>query len=53
MDGEWKFYYEEGTVEWIGQWIEGEKHGVWEKYEKNGKLKYKEEYTGKGEDGRD
>ncbi len=41
--GEWKFWYEDGSLAWKGEYLEGKKTGLWEYYSPDGKTKKKEE----------
>jgi antitoxin component YwqK of YwqJK toxin-antitoxin module len=42
MEGEWKFYRETGQLWQVGNFKEGQKHGPWIRYSRNGKLEYEE-----------
>jgi antitoxin component YwqK of YwqJK toxin-antitoxin module len=44
MEGEWKFYRETGQLWQVGNFKGGQKHGSWLRYNKKGKLAYKESF---------
>jgi antitoxin component YwqK of YwqJK toxin-antitoxin module len=45
--GNWKFFRNDGSLEYEGTFHNGEKTGKWYKYSKNGKKKLWEEYDEK------
>lgn len=45
MDGTWSFYSENGMLSEVGQYKAGEKHGLWQRYDKLGQLVYEAEFT--------
>lgn len=46
--GEWRFYYDNGQLEVMGEFFNGEKIGEWKYFFKNGSLKNLQTYTDKG-----
>jgi antitoxin component YwqK of YwqJK toxin-antitoxin module len=45
MDGKWVFYKENGMISEIGHFKAGEKHGLWQRYDKLGQLEYEAEFA--------
>ncbi|MGI5842330.1 MAG: toxin-antitoxin system YwqK family antitoxin, partial [Christensenellales bacterium] len=44
MEGEWKFYYQEGVLWQTANFKENKKHGVWIRYDKNGLITYNQTF---------
>jgi len=44
MEGEWKFFKQTGQLWQVGNFKNGEKHGPWVRYDKNGQLEYQEQF---------
>lgn len=44
MEAEWKFYRETGQLWQVGNFKAGQKNGSWLRYDKKGKLEYKESF---------
>lgn len=44
MKGEWKFYRESCQLWQVGNFRNGQKHGQWIRYDKNGQLEYQEQF---------
>jgi len=42
MDGEWKFYRESGQLWQVANFKNNMKHGLWVRYDRNGKEEYRE-----------
>ena len=42
MEGEWRFYREDGQLWQVGHFEAGEKHGSWIRYDRNGLIEYDE-----------
>jgi antitoxin component YwqK of YwqJK toxin-antitoxin module len=42
MEGEWKFYRENGQLWQVGHFKAGEKHGSWIRYDRDGHIEYDE-----------
>ena len=38
MHGHYRHYYDDGTINQIGTWINGLKEGAWQSFDENGKL---------------
>lgn len=45
MKGEWLFYRENGQLWQIGNFKDGQKHGIWKRFSKENKLEYEQEFT--------
>ncbi len=46
MEGEWRFYRENGQLWQIGNFKNGEKDGSWVRYDKSGEIEYNETFRG-------
>lgn len=46
MEGEWKFYRENGQLWQIGNFLKNKKNGAFLRYDKAGNLEYDETFTG-------
>ena len=44
MEGEWIFYRETGQLWQVGNFINGQKHGPWIRYDKQDVLEYQEDF---------
>lgn len=48
IDGEAKYYYQDGRLKSIGMWNKFNRIGIWKNYDENGKLVLIEEFNEKG-----
>lgn len=44
MEGEWRFYWQEGLVWQVGYFKQSKKHGVWIRFDKNGEITYNQTF---------
>lgn len=44
MEGEWMFYRETGQLWQVGHFENGEKHGLWRRYDRNGEVEYEKTF---------
>ena len=42
MEGEWRFFREDGQLWQVGHFVAGEKHGSWIRYDRSGQIEYDE-----------
>lgn len=45
MEGKWVFYRENGVLWQVGHFKAGEKHGIFQRYDKLGQLEYEAEFA--------
>ncbi len=45
MQGEWRFFRQDGTLMQIGNLLHNEKHGLWIRYDDDGNETYREEFS--------
>ena len=45
MEGEWIFNRESGKLWQVGNFVHGEKHGLWIRYNAEGRIEYKAEFA--------
>jgi antitoxin component YwqK of YwqJK toxin-antitoxin module len=45
MEGEWRFYRENGQLWQIGHFSAGNKNGTWIRYNKDGEVEYEKEFV--------
>lgn len=45
MEGEWLFNRESGKLWQVGNFLNGEKHGLWIRYNNEGRIEYKAEFA--------
>jgi antitoxin component YwqK of YwqJK toxin-antitoxin module len=45
MEGEWRFFREDGQLWQVGHFWAGEKHGSWIRYDRNGQVEYDEQFV--------
>ncbi|QYK42406.1 MAG: hypothetical protein KF887_04585 [Paracoccaceae bacterium] len=45
MQGEWRFYRENGDLWQIGNFRDGQKHGTWVRHDRSGGIEYSETFA--------
>lgn len=45
MEGEWTFFRETGQLWQIGNFLNNMKHGLWVRYDREGKIEYQETFV--------